>query len=329
MLLENSLDTGLGEQPDAIHFAAAGQGRVHPSDRARVADPARCGNLRPAPSRGPGLGGGQRRASESAARDRVGVRQPIEPDAGGNEFAHPAIVGRIQADMEIRAQGLGDLFAKELPDEAAGNPSYDFALEVALGHGVIARARAGFPPGCLGGEARADCVPVVEFLHLPQWRVETREPRAVTHHVRDPYALFAILGEFGPVVGDWRLEIDLPPVGKQENAERRHGLGGGVDVDQGVFGPGRALGVRIAPPQVHDRLSRLGDRDAGPEFEFLGEIVFKGLLDRLETRLAKTLRFHDWSSSWRGAPILTQPAGAAEGGVAHGQGWARGYPLRV
>ena len=58
----------------------------------------------------------------------------------------------------------GHPLPEEGADRLARDPAHDFADEVALGDGVIARRRARLPPRLLGGQQAGGLLPVVEIL---------------------------------------------------------------------------------------------------------------------------------------------------------------------
>jgi hypothetical protein len=52
------------------------------------------------------------------------------------------------------------------------------------------------------------------------------------------------------------VEVELASVGEEEGGEGGHGLGGGVDVDDGVAFPGSgAVAIGVTGPEVDDRLA--------------------------------------------------------------------------
>jgi len=78
----------------------------------------------------------------------------------------------------------------------------------------------------------------------------------VTHQLADGDVRLAVGGELRPVARDRRIEVQFSPVGQQQGGQGRHGLGGGIDVDDGVAFP-RAGFLRVGPatPDVDDRLA--------------------------------------------------------------------------
>ena len=51
--------------------------------------------------------------------------------------------------MKISIQGFGDTRPKKVTETDSGHPFHQFSKQIALGHGVITRLRARFPPRCL------------------------------------------------------------------------------------------------------------------------------------------------------------------------------------
>ena len=83
------------------------------------------------------------------------------------------------------------------------------------------------------------------------------------HEMPDQHPLLAVLRKFRPVVGDRRIEIKEPSVGKHERTKKGHSLGAAVDIDNGVLLPrDLPLRVEVPSPDVDDHLTVDADRKA-------------------------------------------------------------------
>jgi hypothetical protein len=90
-------------------------------------------------------------------------------------------------------------------------------------------------------------------------------------------------GELRPVPLHGGVEVQLAPVGVDQCAYGREGLGDRVRLDQGVALPGRASGVRLTSPEVDDpgAVGPGGDRRARAALR--GQHIGQRLAHRLET----------------------------------------------
>ena len=85
-------------------------------------------------------------------------------DGRGDEFADTVEMRTVHADVEVRAQRLGEFLAQEHAQRPARNPTHNLADEVALGDGVVAASRTRLQPGRLGGEEFRHPIPVVPAM---------------------------------------------------------------------------------------------------------------------------------------------------------------------
>ena len=176
LLLEHPRDRLRAHQPDAVDRAAARQRRVDAGHRPGVARPAGGRDLGAPPFAGARLGGVDEAAEERAAGDRLGIELLVgQVDDRRDQLGDTVVLGGREADVEVGAERARDLVAEEGADRAAVDAPQDLALDVALGHGVVARRRTRFPPRRLGGQALDDGVPVVEGLGRDR-RVEAATP---------------------------------------------------------------------------------------------------------------------------------------------------------
>gem|GEM_PF-4955572 len=120
---------------------------------------------------------------------------------------------------------------------------------------VVAGCGARLPVRRLRGEQRGHLLPVIDVLRF-QRLLPTREAGTVAHQVADFDPALSVGGELRPIARDRRVEVELPTVGDQQRGQRRHRLGRGIDVDDGVALPGaRARFVGEATPDVDHRLA--------------------------------------------------------------------------
>ena len=311
LLLEGPAHSGLRHQPDPVDGAPAGQRGVDAGYAPGVAEAACSRNLRGPPLAGGRLSGGHRAAQDGPHRQRVGgdlhaVDGEFAAEHRGLEVGHPMVLGSGQADPEVGIERLGHLGAEPVGHTLPGDAVEDLALELALADGVVARGGARLPPRGLGGEVGGDRLEVVELLEGDGW-VEAGHAGGVGHHVAHQHAVLAVLGELGPVMGYGGVEVELAPVGQHQHAGGGHGLGGGVDVDDGAALPGRAVDAGVAAPQVHHGLAVDGHRRSRTDLQPLGEVGLEGVPHPLEPRLASPMDLHGPIMARR-APFAWGPA---------------------
>ena len=284
---------------------------MHPTDRPRVPRPPGRRNLRRAPLTRARLSRRERRPGEGPTRHGVsGRRARPAAERGGrrHELRDPGILARGQADVEVGAEGGRDLLAEERADRPSGHAPHDLALQVALGDRVVPGPRPRRPPGRLRGEPFDARLPVVQHGRVLERRIEAREAGGMAHHVGDRDRLLAVLRELGPVGRDRRREVDLAPVGEHQHAERSHGLGRRVHVDDRVALPGTAVRIRIPGPEVHDELAVPGHGHAGALLEALVEVGRESVPHALEARLHESMDLHR-------RPLCSHRGGTRRGGA--------------
>ncbi len=254
-------------------------------DGARIALPVRGAELGGAPGACLGIVDAEQWIDDPVALDLVeGIEIGVEAGAGRrlDQLGHAIILRGRQADPEIGAERLRDLFAEHGAERLAGDAAHDLADQETHGHRVIARRGAGLPIRFLRGEERDRALPIVEIL-FGDGLAPAGESGAVAHDLGDRDARFAARGEFRPIFRDRRVEVDQAAIGEQQRRQRRHRLGGRIDVDDGVLHPWpRAGRVGLAAPQIDHRLVADPDADRGPEIGAAGEIAFEGGADRRE-----------------------------------------------
>ena len=274
LLRQGALAALRGQQPDATRRPAAGQHRLHGADRAGVAVPAGGRDLGPPPGHGVGVRGVNRRVAASA-RGGLGLALPA---AGRRRLLvrgrrrgrrddgdHAAVVLGGQPDVEIGAQRPGHLAREERAQADPGDPADHLADQVALGHRVVAGLRPRLPAGRLRGQPRRRLRPVVQVGDRHRL-VPGRQPGRVRQQVPDLDVLLARGGELGPVPGHRRGQVEVAAVGQDQRTQRRHRLGGGTGVEDGVALPGRgACRVGVTAPQVDHRLAVQVHRHRGAD----------------------------------------------------------------
>ena len=209
----------------------------------------------------------------------------------GDQLADAVVAFRARADVKVCVQRLGQLPAKELPEALAGHPAHHFADEMALGQGVVAARRARLPPRGLAGQGVHHFLPVIDVF-VGHRLIHPGKPRRMAHEVPHLHLVFAVLRELRPVALHRRVEVEFAPVGQQQGGQRGHGLGGGIDVDNGVLLPGQgARPVPITSPKIDHRLAFDADRDAGPHVAALLEVLLENSLDALKLRIAGPVNF--------------------------------------
>ena len=110
---------------------------------------------------------------------------------------------------------------------------------------VIAGGRPGWPPRRLSREMAGRPLPVIYVLDTERW-LPSRYARCVRKQVAHLDVLFAVVGEFGPVLRHRRVCIDQTPVDGDQRGEGGECLGAGEEVDDRVLPPRdspRAVGV--------------------------------------------------------------------------------------
>ena len=126
--------------------------------------------------------------------------------------------GGRQADVDVDAERFGDLGAQVLAEGAAGDAADDFAEDEAEGDHVIALRGAGLPPRF--GRRRGGRTPRPSrgSLRGVQAGAGSDDAGAVAHHHGDGDVLLSGLAEFGPVLGDGGVQVELAAIGQQVNA---------------------------------------------------------------------------------------------------------------
>ena len=108
----------------------------------------------------------------------------------------------------------------------------------------------------------------------------------------DQNALFAVLGEFRPVVCDRRFKVDQAPVGEDMYARGAYALGDRVHDAQRVFAPRfAARGIHMAAPEIDDFLTLMIDRHGAAELVMGGEIVGERVANSLKPRVTIAMDF--------------------------------------
>ena len=303
-----------GQEPLALRHAVIGEDGLDLRHRAGIARAARRRNLRAAPCAlfgfmhmDSGIGGHIRlelvRVGEAVVHRFAFGRR--------NEFGDTIIFRRGQADPEIGVQRFGDFLAENRADGFSGDAADDFADEIALRQRVIAGRGARLPERRLRGEQRCGLLPIVEIF-LGDLLFPAGQTGGMAHQLRDGDAFLAVGGEFRPVFRHRRLEVYQPAIRKDERGQRRHRLGGGIDVDDGVFHPRlRLRRVGIAAPQIDNGFAVLRHAIGRAEIAEVLEIVLEGLANLFEALVGEAVDFNHIQF-----PYLSWPAKAGHPGDA-------------
>ena len=120
---------------------------------------------------------------------------------------------------------------------------------------MVARLCPRHPVGRLLREQTGNLLPVVKVA-IGNRLVPVRQARRVAHQVADLDLRLSVGSELRPVASHRRLEIQLAAVGEQKGYQGRHGLRGGVDVDDRIGLPGaRTRFVGPTAPEINHRLA--------------------------------------------------------------------------
>src|SRR6185369_7302454 len=127
LFVEHAIATGLRQNALAERAAAVGDERLNLRDRSRIAVAVPGWNLGAAPFRRAGIERIHRRIAERAGGDRRGVarRNRCVSARWRNQIANATEMARVEADVEVGADRLGDFRAEERAERHAGNPTHD------------------------------------------------------------------------------------------------------------------------------------------------------------------------------------------------------------
>ncbi len=104
---------------------------------------------------------------------------------------------------------------------------------------------------------------------------------------------FSVGGEFGPVVGDRRVVVELAALHERGDHQRSDRLGGGINRAEGGVGPWLlARAISEAATQVDDQFvaSKGGKRRA--MFKAFSKVLLEGLADGFEASGGETCDAH-------------------------------------
>ncbi len=108
----------------------------------------------------------------------------------------------------------------------------------------------GLPPRLLPCQFGRDFLPTEQVLVAKRCS-NGRQTRLMIQQVADRNHAFTRLGEFGPVLRDRSLEVELTLIGQPMRAHRAKPLGGGPDVDDRVTLPCARLSlIGMSRPQI-------------------------------------------------------------------------------
>ena len=157
---------------------------------------------------------------------------------------------------------------------------------------MVAAATARLPPRFLGGQIGRAGVPVIK-LGRRHRGCEPGHPCGVGEEMAHEGLFLALLAVLRPVLDHGRVQIQLSLIGKHQGGEKRHGLGGGKDVDDGVLGPGtRFRRIRVPGPEIHHVLTVDRRGEARPHVPTFAEVGLESLADRRKSRIAEPVNLH-------------------------------------
>src|SRR5215217_1569938 len=170
--------------------------------------------------------------------------------------------GRGDAEVEtVEVERLRDLFLDDAGEGAAVGTLGDATEDPTVGQGVIARDLAGGPEGGQGGDPVAHRGPVDHVVEGGARR-HLRDARDVAESVADEDALFAVLAEFRPVLGDRIVVADLALLGQDVQGGRGDPFADGVDREERIRRDRRAQGrVGDTGPGIDDEFAVVVDGD--------------------------------------------------------------------
>ncbi len=170
----------------------------------------------------------------------VGIGKPR------NHSRHPRQMRIRQTDPEIETERLRDLFAEERTERATGYASDQFADNPAERHHVIAVARTRLPEWLFRGESFNHVIPVAITSVLDGLAQRRQTDGMIQHHL-DGRVLFAIGREFGPVLCNRRMQIQITAIDQHVRAQSSRGLGARK------YQRDRVVRPRAAPSSVDTR----------------------------------------------------------------------------
>lgn len=244
------------------------------------------------------------RIAEGAQRHGV---QPVAQDAGGEgdgvavgrqrgeadgRPAEAAPVRLGQADVDIEAEGAGDLVGEILAQRLAGGLPHHAPQQPAHAQGVVAVRAAGLPPGAAALQVLLQQGRIVHG-RLRQPGMDRGQAGAVAQDVAKRDAGLAVLRKARPVRRHRGVQFQLALVDQPQHAKRGQPLGAGVDRAQGVLPPcpGPA-GIGPAGPQVQGQLAVHAQAEAGADLAAGLEVSVEAIADRVELGTAMAGDFH-------------------------------------
>jgi hypothetical protein len=162
---------------------------------------------------------------------------------------------RVQADVDVGAERLGDLLGHELPDRLTGDSVDHLAKEVAIREGVITRQCARLPPPLHSRQQADDPLPIRQVIQ-PDGLAKTTQTGSVAQQEPDGQRILPPSGELGPIARHRSVHVELATIDQYLSGQGHHCLGRRPDVHQRVERP-RPAGRGLAAPDVHGNPSVL------------------------------------------------------------------------
>jgi hypothetical protein len=141
-----------------------------------------------------------------------------------DDLRHPKVLIGRQADVEVDAQGPGDLVAKILAHRLADDPLEQSVAERPDGQGVISRPRPHRPVWRLSGQQVSHQVGV-EQLGLGQFPARPAKASLMREQLGDGHRALAVGRERRPIVGDRAIVGQQVLIHQARHAEGHHAFG--------------------------------------------------------------------------------------------------------
>ena len=168
----------------------------------------------------------------------------------GEHVGGAEVVFGLRAEMEIEADRFAEVGLEVAADRVSGDAADDLADQEALGVGVIAMTVAQRPPGFLFGQGGGHQIPVEERSGW-EWSANGGEAALVGQDPAEGDVGLAVLGELGPIVGDFAVDFQLASLGHAPGEDGANGFADGIAADKCVLGPGPGVfGVGPAAVEV-------------------------------------------------------------------------------
>ena len=146
---------------------------------------------------------------------------------------HLHVIGNGKEQRVLDAERLGEFVAQDFVDRAAGSAPDDLGGQVAVGPTLIAGRRARLPFGSAIGQQLSHRVLVDQGVHGDVRRQEG-QAAGVAQYVPDGDLFLAVLGEFGPILGDRGVVAEFAALDQKRGENGGGALAHRVAVNQRV-----------------------------------------------------------------------------------------------